>query len=66
MARDKVSGSANHNYMVTTENESLYGALTVCQVPSLGLPYIFLYSPDALLTYLLTYYVAFTAPQMMI
>lgn len=55
MARDKVSGSANHNYMVTTENESLYGALTVCQVPSLGLPYIFLHSPDALLTHLLTY-----------
>lgn len=55
MARDKLSGSANHNYKVTTENESLYGALTVCQVPSLGLPYVFLHSHDALLTYLLTY-----------
>lgn len=52
MARDKVSGSANHNYMVTTENESLYGALTVCQVPSLG-PHVA--SSPVLMHYLLTY-----------
>lgn len=53
MARDKVSGSANHNYMVTTENESLYGAFTVCQMLSLGLTCVFFYSPDALLTSIL-------------
>lgn len=63
MARDKFSGNAKHNYMVTAENESLCGTLTVCQVPSLG-PHVA--SSTVLMHYLLTYCVAFTAPGMMI